>query len=208
MVHIAIQSRNCLPAVSFPRCALFVVRPTSSVENSSRCMTFRQVHRSGEHWHFLIIFFSSQGWGVVQHLGRLRLRLGKKTIPVPAPDPAPSKMFQRFWLRLRGCEVVQISDGSGSGCNLHIKKNSTPAPAPSKMSRRLRLRFRIPATSSSRNCLTAVPPPPPLCLVRGPALTFFNYCSKSQSRNCLPAVFALCRVRSPANICCRTQSDV
>ena len=130
----------------------------------------------------------------------------KKTILVPAPDPAPSKMFQRLWLRLRGCEVVQIWDGSGSGSEKTIPVPA-PDPAPSKMSRRLRLRLRIPATSSSKNCLTAVPPPP-LCLVRGPALTFFNYCSTSPSRNCLPAVFALCRVRSQANICCRTQSDV
>ena len=78
----------------------------------------------------------------------------KKTIPVPAPDLAPSKMFQRLWFRLRGCEVVQIWGRLQLRLQSAYKKLSTPAPAPSKMSRRLRLRLRIPATSSSRNCLT------------------------------------------------------
>ena len=58
-------------------------------------MTFRQVHRSGEHWNFLIIVSSQRSRA---NLERLRLRL-EKTIPVPAPDPAPSK----------------IPGGSGSG---------------------------------------------------------------------------------------------
>ena len=83
--------------MSSPLCALFVARPTSAVENNWRYMTFRQVHRSGEHWNFLIIVSSQRSRA---NLERLRLRL-EKTIPVPAPDPAPSKMSRRLRLRLR-----------------------------------------------------------------------------------------------------------
>ena len=60
-------------------------------------MTFRQVHRSGEHWNFLIIVSSQRSRA---NLERLRLRL-EKAILVPAPDPAPSKMSRRLRLRLR-----------------------------------------------------------------------------------------------------------
>ena len=50
--------------------------------------------------------------------------------PAPVPAWAPGKMYRVRRPRLRGCEVVQICDGSGP-----IKK--IPAPSPCKMFQRL-----------------------------------------------------------------------
>ena len=66
----------------------------------------------------------------------------------PSPAPAPGKMYRLRRLRLTGCEVVQIWDGSSSGS---VKKtypgsasgsehNFRAAPAPNKM---CRLQLRI-----------------------------------------------------------------
>ena len=109
VVHIAIQ--ELFTGSVLPLCALFVARPTSAVENSSRYMTFRQAHRPGEHWNFLIIVFiaaepckfgtapapsrenypgSGSGSGSEQNISA-----------TPAPAPAPDKVCRFRRLRLR-----------------------------------------------------------------------------------------------------------
>ena len=90
-------------------------------------------------WSFMTPKFWWPGMRSHANLGRLRLR---KTIPAPAP----SKMFQR----LRGCEVVQIWDGSGS-----ISK---------KLSRlRLRQQTKCSSGSGSRQNVPAPAAPAPQC---------------------------------------------
>ena len=104
-------SRNCLPAVSSPLCALFVARPTSAVENTSRYMTFRQVHRSGEHWNFLIIVFIAAEpckFGTAPAPSRENYpgsgsgSGSEQNVPAaPAPAPVPDKVCRFRRLRLR-----------------------------------------------------------------------------------------------------------
>ena len=149
---------------------------------------------------------TTQGCGVVQRLGRLRLRLGKNypgsgsrsgsEQNVPAALALAPGMRSRANLGRLRLRLGKNYPGSGSRSGSEQNVSAAPAPTPH------------PCYIVIQELLNGSPPPPPLCLVRGPALTFFNYCSTSPSRNCLPAVFALCRVRSQANICCRTQSDV
>ena len=87
------------------------------------------------------------------NLGRLRLPenysgYGSGSEQNVSAAPAPGKMY-RLWqlrgagaeLRLQGCEVVHIWDGSGS-----IKTILDPAPAPSKMFQRL------PASAPDKMC--------------------------------------------------------
>ena len=103
-------SRNCLPPVSSPLCALFVARTTSAVENNSRYMTFRQVHRSGEHWNFLIIVFIAAEpckFGTAPAPSRENYpgsgsgSGSEQNVPAaPAPAPVPDKVCRFRRLRI------------------------------------------------------------------------------------------------------------
>ena len=97
--------------MSSPLCALFVARPTSAVENNSRYMTFRQAHRPGEHWNFLIIVFIAAEpckFGTAPAPSRENYpgsgsgSGSEQNIPAaPAPAPAPDKVCRFRRLRLR-----------------------------------------------------------------------------------------------------------
>ena len=108
VVHIAIQELFTGSVLS-PLCALFVARPTSAVEDSSRYMTFRQVHRSGEHWNFLIIVFiaaepckfeTAPAPSRENYPGSGSGSGSEQNVPA-APAPAPDKVCRFRRLRLR-----------------------------------------------------------------------------------------------------------
>ena len=75
----------------------------------------------------------------------------ERNVPAaPSPAPAPGKMSRLRLLRLTGCEVVQIWDGSSSG-SISKKKKLIPAP-PSALSiifERLRLPTKCAGSSSA-----------------------------------------------------------
>ena len=110
VVPIAIQ--ELFTGSVLPLCALFVARSTSAVGNNSRYMTFRQVHRSGEHWNFLIIAF----------IAAEPCKFG--TAPAPSRENYPGSGSGS------GSEQNVPAARSGSGSGQSVLVPATPAPHP------------------------------------------------------------------------------